>query len=131
MRFEDDHEAAAFVLWAEEQYGLHRSVAVEAQEQSDRLKDLGWTRHGYCDHTWCPPGEIYDEQWGVCSPDNPRVIAGRWICTCGFKTDRLAWANGHAEMGRTEPEKLSGPLIIDHIVTEIERRGPENREWGD
>lgn len=129
MRFEDDAEKAAFVLWAEQcDCGVHEAVQREVAVAESELLAAGWTRHGYLDDTFVPPGHFYDRSWGVCDADDPLVIAGRWVCLCGFETDRLAYADGHMEAAR-EGRKLHRPG--PHEVTEIERTGPAHREWGE
>lgn len=132
--FTDDHERAAFVSWCEETYQLPPALQREYPEILEGLLERGWTRHGYCEADWCPPGKIYDVHYApeILDPDDPRAIAGIWRCICGFETDRLVHADGHMNLAR-EGRKLSDdrPDGGPHEVTEIARYGPQNREWGD
>jgi hypothetical protein len=121
--FEDDGDAAGFVRWSENlDRRPHPAVERAAQEADEQLREKGWTRHGYLGDVFVPPGEFYvSDLNGSLSADNPRVMAGRWVCRCGYETDRLAHAERHMRLAR-QGAKLDRPG--PHEVTEVERIGP-------
>lgn len=126
--FSDDAEMASFVRWYESaDCDKPRSIEVAALAITEDLLSRGWTRHGYLDDTWCPPGKIYDDHYGILEPDDARAIAGNFVCRCGFETDRLAHIQGHMRMAR-EGARLSSPG--PHKIVDEEIFGPEHREFG-
>jgi len=130
--FADENAAVSFVKWIEGDGGYGAPAALDAAANSvnAELEARGWTRHGYANNDWCPPGRVYDRNHGCLEPDDPLVIAGRWVCSCGYTTDRMAHALGHCELAR-QGVKLQGDPDDPHLMNEIERRGAEAREYDD